>query len=174
MVNPNPKDRSGFRLPGVLSILLGIAFASSVLIPMWFGRPAVTLNNAVDLLAKDLEELRRRASYLYADVRLNFEEDGNGYTLTDSFGTVLSAPVGPGPYQRRYDMDAVFRGVRIVNVDIEGKGEHSLQVDARGAFTNSATIELDYKGQKQTLFVDSSNGMIQINGVPRDLVVKAD
>lgn len=175
MVTPQKQSSRGLRLPGVLGILMGIALVSSVGIPMWFGRPSVTLSSAADLLAKDLEELRQRASYLFCDVRVDFEENGNGYTLTDAFGTVLTAPVGSGQYQRRYDVDAVFRGVKITRVDIDNEQQdRSLHVDARGLFLHSATIELDYKGQRRTVFVDASNGMIEVDGSARDLVVQAE
>ncbi len=174
MSNEAPKRPLGLRLPGVLAALVGIAALSTIAIPMWFGRAEVTLNNAADLLVRDLDELRQRATYLFADVRIDFEEEGDGYDLKDSFGTELSAPVGPGPYQRRYERDAVFRGVSITRVEIGSGSGRTLRVDSRGAFLDSATIELAFEDQRTTVLVDAPNGIITVDGASRDLVVMGE
>lgn len=174
MSNEAPKRPLGLRLPGVLALLVGIAALSTIAIPMWFGQAKVTLTNAADLLVRDLEELRQRATYLFADVRIDFEENGDGYTLKDSFGTELSAPVGPGPYLRRYARDAVFRGVSITRLEIGSGEDRILRVDSRGAFLDSATIELAFEDERITVLVDAPNGIIQVDGETRDLVVFGD
>lgn len=173
MTNEVPKRPLGLRLPGVLALLVGIAALSTIAIPLWFGQAKVTLTNAADLLVRDLEELRQRATYLFADVRVDFEEDGDGYTLKDAFGTELSAPVGPGPYLRRYGRDAVFRGVSISRVEISS-GERTLRVDSRGTFLDSATIELAFEDERVTVVVNAQEGVIQVGGETGSLVVFGD
>ena len=173
MVNSETQAPRGLRLPGVLMLLVGIALGSSVAIPMWFGRPAITLNNAAELLDADLEELRQRASYLFADVQITFDDEGDGYRMSDSFGTPLSAPIGGGEYKRCYSVDAVFRGVRILSVDIEGRDGRTLGISPQGDFKHSATIEIGFEGERRSIFIDSESGEVEIGKGAEDQVVQA-
>ena len=135
--------------------------------PIWSTRSSpITLDSASRLLVNDLSEMRGRAAYLYTNLRINFNEDGGGYFLTDDKGFPLAAPLGPGRFLREYDHDAVFRGVHISSLEIEGGEERSLLVDSNGSFVHFTRIELSFKGQYRTITIDPESGVIQLQVGP--------
>lgn len=166
MVDPKPSRGRSLRLTGVLFMLVVIAMGSSVGIPMWFGRAEITLNSAARLLVDDLTEVRERASYLFVDLQINFDEDGGGYILSDARGFPLAAPIGPGRFLREYDRDAVFRGVRISALEILDSDERYLRVDPNGAFEHFARIELSFKDERRTITIDPKTGVISMQVGP--------
>ena len=166
MVPSNTPRKSSLRLTGVLLLLASIALGSIVGIPSWFGRAEITLNSATRLLVDDIAELRERASYLLTNLRINFDEDGGGYTLTSAAGYPLAAPIGPGSFERDYDRDAVFRGVRISRVLIDGVQGNTLEVSANGSFAHYAQLELSFDDQKRTVTIDPSTGRIELRAGP--------
>ncbi|MFT7678880.1 MAG: hypothetical protein ACI8QC_002878 [Planctomycetota bacterium] len=166
MADPKPSRWRNLRLPGVLSILVAIALGSTVGIPMWFGRGDITLNSAARLLVDDLTEMRERASYLHVDLQVNFDEDGGGYIISDDKGFPLAAPLGPGRFLREYDIDAVFRGVRISALEIEGSSERYVRVDPNGSFAAFSQVEMSFKDQRRTIIIDPKTGVIRLQPGP--------
>ena len=108
--------RGAFTILELLVLLAAVSVVASVGIPAYFSRPAVTLDSAAKLLAKDLREVQNRAALYEEALMIRFDEDGQGYAATDRRGQPLLSPYGRGPFVRDYDIDAVFRGVRVESV----------------------------------------------------------
>ncbi len=60
-------------------------------------------------------------------------------------GDALEAPMGGGPYIRDYDVDAVFDGVQIIEVDFGGK--RSLSFNSTGNSISDGSVVLEYNGE---------------------------
>lgn len=154
---------AGFTIVELMIVLAVVAVLSSLTIPAWFGRAEVTLDNAARLLARDLRDVQNRAA-LYQDTMLVvFDADGGGYTATSEDGVPLVAPDGGRPYRRRYDRDAVFRGVRVESVDLGGLD--AVEFTPKGTARRGARIVLTYRGAQRVLRMRSFSGLLDIDGL---------
>jgi len=154
--------RAGFTLPELVIALVLISIAASFSIPLFFDRPEVTLDNAVRLLAKDLREAQNRAAYEGWEVHVVFPDDGSGYEVLNAYDEHLSAPLGDGPFVRRYPRDAVFRGVTVDAVRLGG--DRTLSFDSHGFAEGSGLVQLRYKDEVRTLKFAARTGLIEIQG----------
>ncbi len=107
----NSTRRSAFTLLELILVLLLMAGVAAFAIQMHFGRPIVTLQNAAELLAEDLEIARSLAAIDETPTRVHF--DSTGYTVTDSAGQPLIHPRTGRDFHRDYARDAVFEGVEL-------------------------------------------------------------
>lgn len=153
---------SGFSLLQVLLLLLGLGVTASMAIPAWFSQPAVTLDSAALLLARDLRWAQDRAAFEGQVVELHVDADRTGYRVVDEHGLLLDAPLGPRGFVRDYDVDAVFRGVRL-----EGDGAVA-RFDASGRAERAMEFELCFEGATRVLRVEAPFGRILIEGLTRD------
>jgi Tfp pilus assembly protein FimT len=148
--------RGGFSLAELAVSLLFITLLATASIWAFFTRSEVTLENAAELLVDDLHVAQSRALFLRTPVEVHFDEDRCGYRLTDRTGRTSGIPeldlVG-----RRYDVDAVFEGVRVHS--IEGSIGRSVHFDARGATARDVWITLAYRGETRTVQVDPVAGV---------------
>lgn len=155
---------SGFTILELLILMVVIGVAASVGIPSYFGRPEVTLESAADLLANDLRELGGRAAVYREELSLRFDEDGAGYSATDWSGQLLVSPYGAGPYVRRYDSDAVFRGVTIEA--LEPEAPRSVTFDATGTASHSIAVTVGYGGETRVVSLAARTGLVTIDEGP--------
>lgn len=151
-----PSSRSGFTLTHLVLTVVAVAVAATLAIPTFFDRPTVTLENAALLLAKDLRSAQNRAAYLDRHVRVHFDADGGGYRIEDG----LHGPAAPH-LERRYDRDAVFRGVHVVGADLGGS---TFEFGPMGTPERAARIELGYKRERRVVVVERGTGKLHIEG----------
>lgn len=154
--------KSGFTLLELLISLVVISVIAALAIPSYFGRSEVTLENAAVLLARDLRAAQNRSAYMGETTRVVFFEDGDGYHVLDTFGKPTENPRNELPFERRYSIDAVFRGVRIASVELDG--ETALIFDERGEPTGPARITLEFDGDERTILLSPPYGEISILG----------
>ncbi len=154
--------RAGFTILELMILLVGLTVIASVGIPAYFGRPAVTLDGAANLLAKDLREVQNRAALYEEALWIRFDEDGNGYQITDGAGEPLLSPYGDGPFVRDYPFDAVFRGVSIVDVTPAKPG--CVVFDRNGMPIDSVAVTIEYRGERREVVIRERSGLIAIDG----------
>jgi len=116
----NSQPRSTVSLLHLMLVLSTISILSCAAILRWFGRPDITLDSAVSLLADDLRHVQARAVLENTDLQVVFFEDGGGYEVLNAKGQSIPGPIGSPSYLRRYDADAVFAGVGIGALDLGG------------------------------------------------------
>lgn len=148
--------RSAFTLTELVLTLALITILASIALPTYFGRPEVTLENAALLMAKDLRQAQNRAAYLGQSVDFVIERDGTGYSVSDPIAA------NGKHMERDYSRDAVFEGVRIVNVNL-GPGM-AFHFSPRGIALGGGSVTLAYAGDTRVLHVSSGSGHIQIDG----------
>lgn len=158
------RRRSGFTILELLILMVVLGIAASVGIPSYFGRPDVTLKSAAKLLANDLREVGGRAAVYREALWLRFDDDGGGYSATDRNGQLLISPYGAGPFVRRYDADAVFRGVTIES--LEPETPRSVTFDATGTASSSIAVTIGYKGEARVVTLAARSGLVTIDESP--------
>ncbi len=152
----NSHGRSAFTLTELVLTLALITVLASIALPTYFGRPEVTLENAAVLMAKDLRQAQNRAAYLGQAVDFVIERDGSGYSISDPIAA-------DGKHMKRdYSHDAVFEGVRIVNVNLGPS--MAFHFSQRGIALGGGSVTLAYAGESRVLRVSSGSGHIQIDG----------
>ena len=133
---------------------------AAVAIPAYFSQSDVTLESAAVLLAKDLRAAQNRAAYTGDATRMEFLPDGDGYLVFDGEGRPVDNPRNELPFERRYSIDAVFRGVRITDVEL---GERTaLQFDGRGDPDGPIRVTLQFDGDERVVTLVPPYGEIEL------------
>lgn len=155
--------RAGFTLLELLIALIVIGVVASIAIPAFFERSEVTLDSACRLLAEDLRAAQNRAAFLQTEVRIQFDAEGDGYTVVDDQGRVLASPSGPGDFVRRYSKDAVFEGVTVSHLDCGPM--RRIAYDPDGRSPEGGLVVLSYSGDSRVVRVNAGDGLIDLPDV---------
>jgi len=153
--------RGGFTLLELLIALIAISVIAAVAIPAYFSRSDVTLENAAVLLARDLRAAQNRSAYLGEETRVQFLPDGDGYLVMNQLGKPIDNPRNELPFERRYSVDAVFRGVVIQAFHHAGD---AIVFDEHGEPDGPATITLTFGDDERTIRMSPPYGSIEILG----------
>ncbi len=156
--------RLSFSIAQLALVLAVMTVGASLAIPSFFAREEITLPHAARLLARDLRDVQDRATFQHRSLHIRFDPAGDGYEAVTPEGDPIEAPLGPGPFVRRYSADAVFRGVRIVEFDLGPEAE--LAFDANGLLRHPARFVLEFGNERTTVRIASRTGEITIDGEP--------
>jgi Type II transport protein GspH len=154
--------RAGISLLHLVLLLSSLTLTASLAIPAWFGRGEITLDHATELLARDLRDAQDRAAFQHRSLRVEFDPAGDGYTVVDADGKAIEAPVGNGTFHRRYSKDAVFRGVRIEQIEVGP--ESAVSFGPRGLALNGGRLVLAFEGELRHLVIEPTSGVVRIDG----------
>ena len=156
--------RTGFSLLELVGTLALITALATVSIWAFFSRGEVTLENAAKLLVEDLHIAQSRAMLLRTPVAVEFDADGFGYVVRDEGGGQPSGIESLDRGGRRYDVDAVFQGVRIH--EVRGASGRAVHFDAGGMTASDGWVTLSYRGEARTVHVDPAEGIaLLVDGV---------
>ena len=154
--------RAGFTLLELLVVLVMISIAAAVAIPAYFSRSDVTLENAAILFAKDLRAAQNRSAYVGEETVVELRPDGDGYRVLDVFGSPIDNPRNELPFERRYSVDAVFRGVSISATKVPD--DRRMRFSARGEPSGPIEVTLRFRDDERTVCMDPPYGEIRILG----------
>lgn len=160
----SPRTRA-FTLPELALVLALITLLAVVAIPLFYGRPGVTLDSAAILLAKDLRYAQNLAVERGIEMSLEFAPDASGYRVTDAHGRPVPNPLGSGELARDYRRDAVFEGVTIESVQL-GPTPRA-RFSPTGLALQGGTIRLAYRSHQRTLHLQAGTGLIDLEGLTR-------
>lgn len=154
--------KEGFTLLELLVALVLISLLAAIAIPVYFGRGEVTLENAAILLAKDLRAAQNRSAFLSETTMVEPLAHGDGYRIMDSDGLPVDNPLNQLPFERRYSVDGVFRGVVVSAFELGPDGR--LAFDERGMASESGHFTLRYGDDERTVLITAPHGQIQVLG----------
>lgn len=155
--------RRGFTILELLIILALLTITASVGIPAYFARPAVTLDSAARLLAADMREVQNRAALYRLPLMVDFAEDGSGYRGIKESGEPLHSPYTDGPFHRVYPADAVFEGVRVL--EVRSPQGSRVKFSPKGLAASTASIVLGFDGETRTIRIRKGSGLVEIEGL---------
>ncbi len=154
--------RRGLDLRHILGLLLGLATLAAIALPLWFSQASVTLDGAARLLVQDLRSAQNLAVVTARDTMVSF--DRSGYRVTDGAGEGVINPRTGQPFTRHWPRDAVFRGVELVAIELEG-GAHSVTFDRTGYVRPGGRVHLGFRGAERTVAIESPRGLLSIPGL---------
>jgi prepilin-type N-terminal cleavage/methylation domain-containing protein len=154
--------KAGFTLLELLVVLVLISTVAAVAIPAYFARSEVTLENAAILFAKDLRAAQNRSAFVGEETMVELFEDGDGYRVLDALGSPVDNPRNELPFERRYSIDAVFRGVTIAAA--KTPEDRRLRFSARGEPNGPFEVILRFGGDERTVCMDPPYGELRILG----------
>lgn len=154
--------KAGFTLLELLTVLVLISIVAAVAIPAYFSRSDVTLENAAILFAKDLRAAQNRSAYVGEETFVELLGDGDGYRVLDVLGNPIDNPRNELPFERRYSVDAVFRGVTVAAA--KAPDDRRLRFTARGEPSGPIEVTLRFGDDQRTVCMDPPYGEIRILG----------
>jgi prepilin-type N-terminal cleavage/methylation domain-containing protein len=159
---PGGTRRAAFTLPELVCVLVILSAVAGIAVPAFFTRPTVTLDNACQLLAKDIRIAQNWAAFQHIPIRVEFREDGDGYHVVDATGTPLPNPYEDGTFGRRFSSDGVFEGVSVTRF-VSGEAG-ALVFNALGMVEEGGHVVLSFRGDARILTFESGVGNLRVLG----------
>jgi prepilin-type N-terminal cleavage/methylation domain-containing protein len=156
------RNDRGFTILELLVALALISLVAGLAVPAFFERDGVTLDNACEILMKDLRLAQNRAAFRRTEIRVEFSHDGDGYRILDPGGQPIQHPYAFGDFGRRFSADAVFEGVRLIDVDCGG--DDALVWMPDGTVDGAATIVVAFGNHSRVVHVSEERGEISVVG----------
>ena len=165
MHRPRAADRrrEGFTLLELAIALALITIVSVIAIPAFYAQPAVTLDNASVLLARDLRYAQNEAAMRGVNTQITFDDFGDGYAVETADAMPLPNPVGGGDLVRVYSRDAIFENVKITAIN--GLSEPHVRFDKNGFALDGVSIEMHYEDEVRIVHLAKESGLMQIEGL---------
>jgi type II secretory pathway pseudopilin PulG len=158
----NPPDRGGFTIIELIVVIMLVTFTAAVSLWAYFARPEVTLDNAAQLLVRDMRIAQARAALLHAPVTLAFHEEGDGYRIVDGAEDMAHPRYIPERIERRYSRDAVFEGVSILPIGLAARGRIVFGIE--GSDPSSGSITLSYGRATRIVEIEAETGHVLLTG----------
>jgi type II secretory pathway pseudopilin PulG len=157
-----PSERGGFTIIEFLVVLILVTLTASVSIWAYFARPEITLDNAVQLLVRDMRIAQSRAAILHSTVSVVFREDGDGYRVIDGTDGLVNSTYRPERIDRRFSRDAVFEGVTILPIGLAARGQ--VLFDGERSDPRSGRITLAYGRATRIVEIEEESGHVLLTG----------
>jgi len=151
----------GFSLLEVLIVVVILAIASMIAVPMFSSAATLQLDSAVNMIASDLEYAKSLAISRSQDYTVVFDVPANRYQIEDQSGNVLPHPVKKG---FSYVVDLATEGLGKVSlVEVNFGGTSQVKFDCLGSPDNGGTIRLQAAGVERIVTVEPVTGYVTIN-----------
>ena len=164
------RPRHGISLLSLLLTILGIGLTAALVVPRFFAKTNVTLDNAAVVLAKDLRAAQQRSSFVHQASR--FEVRSDGYRVVDATGALVHRYGSDENFERSFGPRSVHAGVAISKIELGA--DSALDIDAVGLATESGSITLEFQGVERRLSIRPGRGLIDIEGLDRDWRAEMD
>ena len=160
--------RSGFTMTEILVVMVIIAIAAMMVVPMMGSGAGMQLRSAANIIAADMEYAKSMAIGRQKIYRVVFNESTESYQIEDPNG-IINHPVKKGfKYVVNFSNDNRLDKVDIAAVDFDGTSEIKfdyLGSPYNGSDTNlnNGVITLQAGGITTTITVEPVTGFISIS-----------
>ena len=158
----------GFTLLEILVVVVILAIAAAMAVPMLSAGGATKLQAATEMVAADLEYAKSLAISRGGRYRVTFDVAGNAYQVEDPNGAVIDHPITKGsPYA--VDLDGGrLSGVEIASADFDGTAGVEFDslgspYDGNGDVLDSGVLTLQMGDWTRTVHVEPVTGMITVD-----------
>lgn len=157
--NINLKNR-GFTLIELMAVIVIIAIAAMLAIPMFSSAASVQIRSAADMIAADIEYARSMAISKQKTYTVIFDESAESYRIEDDTG-IISHPVTHKDYVVNFKTDGRVDKVNIVDADFASSEQVSFTY--LGSPDNGGNVALSAGTNTMTVTVESVTGYVSIS-----------
>ena len=164
-------QRSGFTMIEILIVVVIIAIAAMMAIPMMTSAGSMQIRSAANMIAADLEYAKSMAISRQKIYAVVFNESTESYQIEDPSG-IIDHPVKKGfKYLINFSNDSRLDKVDIADVDFDPDSSHTITFDYLGSPysgsgtsnpLNSGVISLQAGGATAIITVEPVTGFISI------------
>lgn len=164
--------RHGFTMIELMIVMVILAIAAAIVVPMASSAGSMQLRAAVNMVAADLEYAKSMAISRGQRYAVVFDSTTESYRITDEAGTTISHPVKIGfPYAVDFRNDGRLSQVNIVTANFDGVGTVSFDylgspyhgTAGSAGPLNSGVISLQAGGVTRTVTVEPVTGFIAVS-----------
>ena len=151
----------GFTIIEILIVVVIIAIAAMIAVPMIGSADSMQVRSAADVIAADLEYARSMAISRQREYTVVFNASNESYQLEDSSG-IIEHPVKKGfQYVVNFGSSSQLNKIDIVDAGFGGASRISFS--PAGAPSSGGVIQLQAGGTSATISVEPVTGFIMIS-----------
>ena len=155
-------DSGGFTMVEIIMVVVILAIAAMMAIPMFSSAGSIQVGSAANMLAADLEYAKSTAITEGQDFSVIFDPSGESYRIENRYGVVIKHPVNKGfDYIVDFQDNGSLDKVDMVSADFSGSS--SVTFDYLGSCDNGGTVNLQADGVSITVSVEPVTGFISIS-----------
>jgi type II secretion system protein H len=163
------KTSRGFTLIEILVVVVIMAIAAMLAVPLFSSVGDIQLQAAADLIAADLEYAKSMSITKGQSYSVLFDKGAESYSVREPDGTIALHPVNIGSnYEVNFSTDSRLNQVDIFDVSFDGGNEvkfdsigNALNASG-GSLASNGTIILHADGETKTVQVKRKTGYISI------------
>lgn len=162
----------GFSMVEILVVIVIIAIAAMMAVPMFSSAGSVQVKSAANIIAADLEYAKSMAITRGQNYSVVFDKAAESYRIVDQDGNTISHPVKKGfSYVMNFRSDSRLSRVDISTVDFQPGASDTITFDYLGSPysgqgvanpLNSGQIRIGAEGVTATISVEPVTGFISI------------
>ncbi len=160
-------NRSGFTLIELMMVMIIMAIAAMIVVPVVTGASGYQISSAARLVAADIEYARQLAITTGLVHSVVFDAAGESYQIQDNAGNVVSHPLRPGTDYIQHFPSSSLSKVTIQSVDFDG--DATVKFDYLGSPLNSSdsslnagTVTLESQGHTAVIEVEPLTGYVNV------------
>jgi len=162
------KQKSGFTLVELLVVVVILAIAAAMAVPMFSGAAGFQVQSAANMIAADLEYAKSMAISRQQQYGIVFDSAADTYQVVDQNDTVIEHPVKVGfQYTVNFSGDSRLKSVDLATANFDGTDTIKFDylgspLRSDGNPMNSGTITLQGGGTAMTVTVEPVTGYIRV------------
>lgn len=158
-------DRTAFTLVELLIIVAILAVMALLVVPHMTGAGDHQVQGAARTLISDISFAQGDAMSRQATRKVVFDVENNSYRLTDGSDTVLAASWQGGSYQRDFDDDGRYAGVKLVDTSFDSG---TLVFDDLGAPVSGGYVDMKSGDSSYRVTVAPFTGRVTVAPTPTE------
>lgn len=155
--------RFGFTLVEMMVVMVILAIAAAVVIPLAMDSTSTQALAAARMVAADLQYAQSAAITFQMPITMTFSTSNESYTLKDPNGTTLTHPVQRSAYAINFASQSGMNEVEIVSASF-GSGQ-SVTFDEMGTPASPGTVRLQAGPYIYDITVAAATGRITVSTV---------
>lgn len=167
---PRRQGRGGFTLIELMIVMVILAIAAAIAVPMVSSAGSIQLRSAVNMVAADLEYAKSLAIGTGQRHSVVFDAANETYRITDASGATVTHPLkkGSNSYVVNFSTEGRLDQVDIVDASFDGSNVVSFDYlgspyNGTGASLASGVITLQAGGVTRTVTVEPVTGFVSIS-----------
>jgi prepilin-type N-terminal cleavage/methylation domain-containing protein len=152
---------SGFTIVEIMIVVVIIAIAALVAVPMMSSAASLQIRSAANMIAADLEYAKSMAISRGKNYSVVFDKDADSYKIVDTLGNTIQHPVKKGfPYVVSFQNESRLSRVDITTAVFDT--DQTVVFDCLGSPDSEGSVILQADGATKTINVEDVTGFISI------------